>query len=525
MKIKALSIELANQIAAGEVIERPASVVKELLENAYDAGSTDIAISLRHGGLNLIKIADNGCGIDKEELTLAIAPHATSKIAVLDDLFSITSMGFRGEALASISAVSQFKITSRPEHVADATSLVVQNGVITLTPAARATGTTIEVGQLFYNTPVRKTFLKSIKTELLVAETVVKRFALAHPNISVSFSHNDECLWQLPAEKGELPSLSRIQKILGKGFVEAAKTVDITLHGIRLHGFIGDATYQRNQNDKMWVYVNKRMVKDKLLNHALKQAYESVLHPGRNPACLLYLTLDPKAIDVNVHPTKHEIRFKDARLVHDLMVSTIKKQLVQEQTSVSAPMARQTEVSVAQVNAWSNVPQSSHEWVVLNERFGLCFLSSPYIVDMRALMHYLLEDILTTTIKTRPLLVPLSFSHAALATIKADEKIAMLASIGIIALRAGAQSIVIRELPSSIPQLDIQGYLTAYFDEKITSSLIKGLLSFDKSSLLTLKNEDKQQLWHYLAGLDEAHLRVCPFVRSLDTTVCQDLFA
>lgn len=328
MRIKSLSSVVANQIAAGEVIENPASVVKELLENALDAGATAITVDIGFGGLNQIKISDNGAGILAEDLPLAIAPHATSKLTQLSDLSTLTSMGFRGEALASIASVSRISISSKPAVQDHAMMLQADSEAVELSPCARSQGTTIDVRDLFYNAPVRRRFLKSERSEYLSIEQVVKRFALSAPEINLVLKHNDKWMLDLPAATHEQSLRVRIQRLLGKSFIEQAIPLDVERAGMHLTGWISGLAYQRSQNDKQWIYLNQRMVKDKLIQHAFKQAYETRLYPGRYPSCLLYLSIPTEDVDVNVHPTKHEVRFQQPRLVHDFIGSQITQALM-----------------------------------------------------------------------------------------------------------------------------------------------------------------------------------------------------
>ncbi|CEG55837.1 DNA mismatch repair protein MutL [Legionella fallonii LLAP-10] len=323
MRIHQLSSAIANQIAAGEVIERPASVVKELLENSLDAGADAISIEIGYGGLNQIKISDNGHGIIAEDLPLAVAAHATSKITTLDDLYAINSMGFRGEALASIASVAKVTISSKTAHQEHAMMLQVQNGQHVLSPCARTIGTTIDVVDLFFNAPVRKRFLKNEKLEFQAIELVIKRFALSAPHINLIVKHNGKLVLSLPAAIHEQAKRDRMAKIFGSSFIKDAIYLDVERGAMRLYGWISGPNYQRSQNDRQWVYINQRMIKDKLINHALKQTYDGMLYPGRFPACLLYFTINTAEVDVNVHPTKHEVRFQQPRLVHDFFTSQL----------------------------------------------------------------------------------------------------------------------------------------------------------------------------------------------------------
>lgn len=327
--IHLLSPLLANQIAAGEVVERPASVVKELLENSLDAGASQIDIEIDKGGIQRIQIRDNGCGIAKEELRLAIARHATSKIENVDDLLTINSLGFRGEALASISAVAKVNLTSKPvaqEHAWQLT-MMPELAEPKLTPGAHPNGTTIEVRDLFFNTPARRKFLRTEATEFGHIEEVVRRLALSYLHVGFSLKHNDKLLWQLAPAQNILAEEQRLAQLLSKNFLENIIAIDIERQGLRLSGWLGLPTYSRSQQDQQYCYVNSRVVRDKLINHALRQAYQDVLYNQRHPVYVLFLECEAESVDVNVHPTKHEVRFRDSRLIHDFIASSVKQAL------------------------------------------------------------------------------------------------------------------------------------------------------------------------------------------------------
>ena len=328
-KINLLSPRLANQIAAGEVVERPASVVKELLENSLDAGATQLDIDIEQGGMRRIKIRDNGSGIDKDDLPLALSRHATSKITTLDDLEAVTTLGFRGEALASISSVSRLLLTSQSEVATEAWRVEAEGkdmGTV-VRPASHPQGTTIEVRDLFFNTPARRKFLRTEKTEFNHLEEVVKRLALSRYDVGFRLGHNGKQVYDLRPVSDQLHAEQRLATLLGSKFIENALTVDVEAAGLRLWGWIGLPTYSRSQADLQYFFVNGRVVRDKLVAHAVRQAYRDVLYNGRHPTFVLYLELDPGTVDVNVHPTKHEVRFRDGRLVHDFLFSRIHKVL------------------------------------------------------------------------------------------------------------------------------------------------------------------------------------------------------
>jgi DNA mismatch repair protein MutL len=338
-RIQTLSVHLANQISAGEVIERPASVVKELVENSLDAGASQIDIAIEQAGTLSIKIMDNGVGIHKDDLTIALAPHATSKIRQSADLEEILTLGFRGEALASISSVARVKLQSRQadSHSGWATDSTTADPYPTAVPP----GTQIEVRELFYNTPARKRFLRAERTEYLQVEEVVRRLALSHFNCGFSFKNNHKLIFKVALADSKEKQTARAKQFFGKRFIENSLEIDRSLEGLRLNGWIGNAGFSLSQNDRQYVYLNGRMVKDRLITHALRQAYNEVIEPGRSPAFLLYLSIDPALVDVNVHPTKHEVRFREARRIHDFLFASLSSALKMEHESdemISMPL-------------------------------------------------------------------------------------------------------------------------------------------------------------------------------------------
>ena len=337
-RIHTLEPALANQIAAGEVIERPASVVKELLENSIDAGATELIIRVAQGGSTLIEIIDNGRGIHAEDLPLAVTRHATSKIQTADDLHAIVSLGFRGEALASIAAVSRLTLVS--SQTEDGVGYQVEvNGTAfdhqQIQAVAAPKGTHIRVQDLFFNVPARRKFLKKAGTEFGHIEEIVRRLALTHFDIRFVLEHNDSIKLNLPiADSGEL-RFQRVQQLLGRNFVENAYWIDADSVSMRLSGWLGHPSDARSQADLQYVYVNGRIVKDKTISHALRMAYEGILHGHQHAAYLLFLEVEPENIDVNVHPTKHEIRFLNQREVHEFVRHYAKETLAQFQTATA----------------------------------------------------------------------------------------------------------------------------------------------------------------------------------------------
>lgn len=341
--IHLLTPRLANQIAAGEVVERPASVAKELLENALDAGATRIELDVEEGGVKLLRIRDDGHGIARDQLPLALARHATSKIIELADLEGVQSLGFRGEALASISSVSRLCLTSRTAQASEAWQVEAEGRDMqpTVQPAAHPVGTTVQVRDLFYNTPARRKFLRTEKTEFDHLQEVVRRMALARFDVAFHLRHNGRPVFALHSAADDMAQARRIGQLLGDGFLEQALPIDVERNGLRLWGWVGLPTFSRSQADMQYFYVNGRIVRDKLVGHAVRQAYRDVLYGGRHPAFVLYLELDPSLVDVNVHPTKHEVRFRDGRTVHDFLYSTLNRSLadVRPGDAVSAPAA------------------------------------------------------------------------------------------------------------------------------------------------------------------------------------------
>ena len=332
MRIHALPTQLINQIAAGEVVERPASVVKELVENCFDAGATQIHIDIEQGGIKQIKIRDNGCGIVKDDLPLALSRHATSKIASLDDLEHVISMGFRGEALPSISSVARLTLISRTAD-ADCAWQVSADGTernFDPQPDPHPPGTTIDVRDLFYNTPARRKFLKAEKTEFGHIENLLQKLALSRFDVGFFLQHNQREVLNLKPATTIADQEKRIAAICGPAFIESAVKIDYAASGLHLHGWVGLPTFSRSQQDMQFFYVNGRLIKDRLVAHAVKQAYQDVLYHGRHPVFVLYLQLDPALVDVNAHPTKLEVRFREGRMVHDFLFQALHRSLAEQ---------------------------------------------------------------------------------------------------------------------------------------------------------------------------------------------------
>lgn len=324
MRIQLLPNQLISQIAAGEVVERPASALKELLENSLDAGATDITVSLMQGGVKQLKVIDNGTGIAQEDLNLALTRHATSKITSLEDLEAVASLGFRGEALASIASISRMQMTSRVIQEKHA-FVIASNGseLSSIQPAALDSGTIIEVNDLYFNTPARRKFLKLEATEFGHCEAVFERIALSRPDVTFTLSHNGRVVSRYGAGQAS----KRFNEILGAEFAAESVIISEEAAGLTLTGVIAKPTYNRNSRDLQYAYVNDRFVRDKLLSHAIRQAYQDVLHHDRHPAYALFLTLDPTLVDVNVHPAKTEVRFRDGQAIHRFVFHSLHKAL------------------------------------------------------------------------------------------------------------------------------------------------------------------------------------------------------
>jgi DNA mismatch repair protein MutL len=322
---------LVSQIAAGEVVERPASALKELVENSLDAGACDIRVDLEEGGIRAIRVADDGAGIARDDLGLALARHATSKIATLADLESVASLGFRGEALASIAAVARLTLVSRAAGAPHAWRITAQDGVASPPePAALARGTVVEVRDLFFNTPARRKFLKTAATEYAHCEEALRRMALARAGVSFELRHNGRVIWRHGAQGWD----ARVLAVMGEDFARLALSVDASAGPLRLYGLVGQPAFSRAGRDAQYLFVNGRHVRDKLLNHAVREAYRDVLHHERHPAYVLFLELPPREVDVNVHPAKTEVRFREGRSVHQFVLHALERVLGRQGSGV-----------------------------------------------------------------------------------------------------------------------------------------------------------------------------------------------
>ncbi len=499
-RIHALPTVLVNQIAAGEVVERPASVIKELVENSLDAGATQIDVSVEQGGIKRMQIRDNGSGIHGDDLALALSRHATSKLESLEELERISSMGFRGEALPSIASVSRLTMTSKARGEDQAHSITSDGEIM---PAAHPQGTTLEVRDLFYNTPARRKFMRTEKTEFRHIDQLLRRLALSRFDVAFSLTHNRRQIFSLPAVSQAAGNDQRIASLLGQGFVDNALCFEHEAVGLRLRGWVGLPTFSRSQADMQHFFVNGRMVRDKLVTHAIRQAYRDVLFHGRHPAYVLYLVLNPVLVDVNVHPTKHEVRFREGRLVHDFLFRTLHQVLAdvrpadQSNTpetqsvaavpadSVLSPTADFTTAGASQQRFPLNMRESkpaayrasmnmqrppqlpvseyeSEEQDVPPLGYALAQLHGVYIlaqnrdglivVDMHAAherityerMKIALQD---SVLKSQPLLVPLSVKVSSREVELAIEQQEWLERLGMEVDQLGDETLVVRSMP------------------------------------------------------------------------------
>ncbi len=342
-RIKRLTPRLANQIAAGEVVERPASVIKELLENALDAGATRIDIALENGGVKRMLVRDNGEGVSADDLKLALERHATSKIQEQEDLEGISTLGFRGEALASIASVSKLTMTSNASDEKSGWRVRSEGESMrsALEPAAHPRGTTVDVEDLFYNTPARRKFLRTERTELSRIEDIVRKISLSHPAVQLQLTHQGKSLRQYASAMSMAEREFRVRQALGAAFIDAAMYFEEQKEGMTLSGWVATPSYSRSQADQQYFFVNGRSIRDKVLSHAVRQGYHDVLHHGRQPAYVIFFELDPRLVDVNVHPTKHEVRFRESRSVHNFIFSTVHHVLSRSLAEGGAAIASQ----------------------------------------------------------------------------------------------------------------------------------------------------------------------------------------
>ncbi len=509
VQIKQLPETLIDQIAAGEVVERPASVVKELVENALDAGATRLDIDLEEGGARMIRVRDDGGGISPDDLPLAVSRHATSKIASLEDLEQVATLGFRGEALPSIASVSRFSLRSRRADSEHGAQLQIDGGKPgAVTPHPHPQGSTVEVRDLFYNVPARRRFMKAERTELGHIEEWLRSLALSRPRIELRVNHNGKLIRHYRPLRIDDSGIGRVADALGEDFASACIALDHSAADLRLHGWIGLPTTARSNADQQYFFVNGRAVRDRTVAHAVRQAYADVLYHGRHPAFVLFLELDPRRVDVNVHPAKHEVRFRDGRLVHDFVFRTLHEALADARAGNVAPpppgaTAFDAATQASNASSWSPTRQSGLSFTV-NEKsaayaggFGRDALSSIapmqaipmpddegaapplgyaiaqlhgifilsenqhglVLVDMHAAHERITYERLKTAqegvgIRAQPLLVPLTLALSEREADAAEEHAMALAELGFEVDRAGPQSLRLRSVPSLLDGAD-----------------------------------------------------------------------
>ena len=505
MTIQQLPSHLVNQIAAGEVVERPASVVKELVENSLDAGASAVQIDILAGGQKLIRIRDDGAGIARNELALALSRHATSKISSLDDLEAVVSLGFRGEALPSIASVARLTLASRAADADAAWQVEADGGEISEPrPAAHPPGSTVEVHDLFYNTPARRRFLRTERTEFGHIEKWVRRLALSRPDIAFTLSHNRRTVLKLPVARDEAAQLKRVASICGEAFAEQCVHVEHEVEGVALSGWIGLPTFNRSQPDLQYWFVNGRSISDKTLAHAARHAYRDVLFHGRFPAYVLSLTMDPAAVDANAHPAKHEVRFRDGRRVHGVVTQALEVALqdtkpggtavapaaaghasafgqaamqlpaaggpspaaVRESLAAYSAFAGRGQVAAVEVASEAEelpplgyaIAQLAGVYILAENQHGLV------IVDMHAAHERITYEKLKRgfddkAMVRQPLLVPVTVAVAENEARLIEESAPVLESLGLAIDRAGPTSLVIREVPALLRSADAEGLL------------------------------------------------------------------
>ena len=527
MHIKKLSPLVANQIAAGEVVERPSSVVKELLENSIDANAKRIQVDVERGGARLIRITDDGNGIVKDELVLALARHATSKIEDSEDLKAIYTLGFRGEALASISSVSRLTISSKPKEQPQAWSAHAEglDMKVQIQPTAIPDGTIVEVRDLFFNTPARQKFLRAERTEYVHIEDVIKRLALANPHLAITLKHNGKVTKRIPASQTKEQAKQRLGLILGSQFLKQAIEVECQLEHLNISGWVSPVDLHQNSILSQHLFVNSRVVKDRTLNHAIRQAYDGLLPEGRSPLYVLYLTLDAEKVDVNVHPTKHEVRFSDARMVHDFISKAVRdsllgqERLLNESSSLPRSIASLDAESLAnhdqdgtrstheysaylteklgddihepqkvsegyhskvtsRANSnsdyYKHKVQTGHAIVVKDELLLLEQQSAVFIIDLKGFVGHLITDYLTKQwqeqeTKQKLLLIPVRIGMPI--EDFSEQHFTIFETLGFQIAQTGPKSLVLRKIPTCIEHIDYRQWLQDLIYKNIDKTL------------------------------------------------------
>ena len=516
-----------NQIAAGEVVERPASALKEILENSVDAGAVEINIQLSQGGIKLIRVSDNGTGISKDDLPLALTPHATSKIHTLEDLQKVASLGFRGEALASIAAVSRLVLASRRLGEKHAWQMRVKGGHLSLPePTSLVAGVTVEVNDLYFNTPARRKFLKSEATEFAHCEETFRRIALSRADISFTLQHNGK----LRVHLRSTDTKQRITNILGEEFGQNSVLVDEKTADLHLDGAIALPTYSKSSRDAQYFFVNGRFVRDKLITHALREAYRDVLHLDRHPAYVLFLEMNPDGLDVNVHPAKTEVRFHDSRALHQFIFHTINKSLASPHQELAAnhsrtnikeaitaspayieqntmPFRRETQsqffyqnlfgagVKSQNTSTTTRIIERAQEEIpplgfALGQLMGIYILAQNnqglIIVDMHAAHERVAYEKLKSafdnhTLSMQPLLIPVTFQGDGLDVATAEENKGILSELGFEIAILSPTTLAVRAVPAMLKDADVA---------KLARDVLSELREFDASQILTSKRNE-----------------------------------
>lgn len=488
--IRVLPRQLADQIAAGEVIERPASVLKELIENSLDAGSMRLDIELLHGGMESIRVTDDGYGIPGIELPLAVCRHATSKISQLDDLLHLQSLGFRGEALASICSVSQWEITSHREGEQTAFSMRHDQGQA-LVPLNHAVGTSVWIRNLFFNTPARRKFLRAERTEFRHCDDVFRRMALARFDVAFYLKHNNRQVHRLPAVADDIGRSRRVSMLCGEAFARNSLVIDFPRSDMRLWGWISKPEFSRQQNDLQFFYINGRVIRDRVINHALRVAYQSLLPPGRYAAFVLHLELDPAVVDVNVHPTKHEVRFRESRQIHDFLIRCLREglhhplRLAGRETAVAVNESAAEYRTASQNSAREAIyddSQTHHESffgnvqaLVLN-RFLLTQSSAGlYLIDVSRAQAMLncrrwQQAFESGEIKSCPVLIPLIIHLTTQQVCAYEQHHQQLTRLGFDLTQVGPAQLLLRAVPVWLQGVDYQHLLLSLIDSALSSS-------------------------------------------------------
>ncbi len=517
--IRVLPDTLVSQIAAGEVVERPASVLKELLENSLDAGATEISVSLAQGGVQEIRVTDNGEGIEKDDLPMAFERHATSKIATLADLERVRTLGFRGEALASIASVARITLTSRTADARHAYSVACEGGARRETqPAAHARGTTVSVADVYFNIPARRKFLRTEATEFAHCEDVFKRIALSRPDTALSLKHNARVVHHLAASDASV----RVRSLVGREFAAHARAIDERTENLQFGGYAGSPGFDRSSRDAQFIFVNGRFVRDKVLGHALREAYQDLLHGDRHPAYVLFLHIDPAAVDVNVHPAKTEVRFRDSRAVHQFVYHALAKALaataaqagaasvvpqvysaapagsMQGALGIAQPVAAYTAMMAGGSGAWPAAAPQIEGGGELAPPLGyaLAQLHGVYIlaqngaglvlVDMHAAHERILYEKLKSAldsraVATQKLLIPVTFHADRLDVATVEEHGATLHQLGFDIAAISPFALAVRAVPSMLSGGDIQA---------LARALLRDVREFGATRVLTERQNE-----------------------------------